>query len=275
VAVEGVNSIKLQQDRPTCRIFWLRWWIIGLHNVRRQFSFVWVTISCWKKPLYHGFLQVLRFPLPVVIPPTATHSSSIIRGWCNRLNSGHRAKWTQSHPTPHPRINSTVEWLPSPSSQRWGCLPSVFVLISYLAYSLSLKMKAVCFSETSVHFTGLYIPENSTLRCQHCEDLTSKWCFVRWTIFVRLATLIIVLAHITRFVDPWLIDGFIDPTLEALTWAVQITLRNQSTQLFAFSSEVRYSTNILWRLRRKPDRVHSTTSVSERGIWERWGEESF
>jgi hypothetical protein len=30
-----------------------------------------------------GFLQALRFPLPI-IPPTATHSSSIIRGWYNR-----------------------------------------------------------------------------------------------------------------------------------------------------------------------------------------------
>jgi hypothetical protein len=31
-----------------------------------------------------GFLQVLRFSLPILIPPTAPHSSSIIRGWCNR-----------------------------------------------------------------------------------------------------------------------------------------------------------------------------------------------
>jgi hypothetical protein len=31
-----------------------------------------------------GFLQVLQFPLPILIPPTAPHSSSIIRGWYNR-----------------------------------------------------------------------------------------------------------------------------------------------------------------------------------------------
>jgi hypothetical protein len=31
-----------------------------------------------------GFLRVLRFPLPILIPPTAPHSSSIIRGWYNR-----------------------------------------------------------------------------------------------------------------------------------------------------------------------------------------------
>jgi hypothetical protein len=31
-----------------------------------------------------GFLRVVRFPLPILIPPTAPHSSSIIRGWYNR-----------------------------------------------------------------------------------------------------------------------------------------------------------------------------------------------
>jgi hypothetical protein len=46
------------------------------------------------------FLRVLRFSLPILIPPTAPQSSSyIIRGWCNRPNSGQRAKWTHPHPT--------------------------------------------------------------------------------------------------------------------------------------------------------------------------------
>jgi hypothetical protein len=47
-----------------------------------------------------GFLRVLRFSLPIPIPPTAPHSSSIIRGWYNRPASDQRTKWTQSHPTP-------------------------------------------------------------------------------------------------------------------------------------------------------------------------------
>jgi hypothetical protein len=47
-----------------------------------------------------GFLRILRFPLPILIPPTAPHSSSIIRGWYNRPVNGRRTKWTQSHPTP-------------------------------------------------------------------------------------------------------------------------------------------------------------------------------
>jgi hypothetical protein len=48
-----------------------------------------------------GFLRILRFPLPILIPPTTPHSSSsIIRGWYNRPNSDRRTTWTQSHPTP-------------------------------------------------------------------------------------------------------------------------------------------------------------------------------
>jgi hypothetical protein len=45
-----------------------------------------------------GLLRVLRFSLPILIPPTAPHSSSIIQGWCNRPVCGRRTKWTQSHP---------------------------------------------------------------------------------------------------------------------------------------------------------------------------------
>jgi hypothetical protein len=46
-----------------------------------------------------GFLRVLRFPLPILVPPTAPHSSSIIRGGYNRPISGRWTKWTQPHPT--------------------------------------------------------------------------------------------------------------------------------------------------------------------------------
>jgi hypothetical protein len=47
-----------------------------------------------------GFLRLRRFPLPIVIPPTGPHSSSIIRGWYNRPISGRGTKLTQSHPNP-------------------------------------------------------------------------------------------------------------------------------------------------------------------------------
>jgi hypothetical protein len=45
-----------------------------------------------------GFLGILQFPLPILIPPTAPYSS-IIRGWYKRPNISRRTKWTH-YPTP-------------------------------------------------------------------------------------------------------------------------------------------------------------------------------
>jgi hypothetical protein len=49
-----------------------------------------------------GFLRVLRFPLPILIPPTARHSSSIIRSWYTRSISGRHTKWTHLLPEDDP-----------------------------------------------------------------------------------------------------------------------------------------------------------------------------
>jgi hypothetical protein len=49
-------------------------------------------------------------------------------------------------------------------------------LVSYLAYSTTLKMEAIYSSETSVDFqqtTRRYIPEDRTIHNQRCENLTS------------------------------------------------------------------------------------------------------
>jgi hypothetical protein len=48
-----------------------------------------------------GFLRVLRFPLPIIIPPTSPHSSSI-SSWAATVGQivADLPKWTQSHPTP-------------------------------------------------------------------------------------------------------------------------------------------------------------------------------
>jgi hypothetical protein len=45
-----------------------------------------------------SLLRALRFPLPVLIQPSAP-CSSLIRGWYNRPISDRRTMWTQSHPT--------------------------------------------------------------------------------------------------------------------------------------------------------------------------------
>jgi hypothetical protein len=44
-----------------------------------------------------GFLRVLRFLVPVILP-TVPHSSSIIQDRHSKPNSGRHTKWTQSHP---------------------------------------------------------------------------------------------------------------------------------------------------------------------------------
>jgi hypothetical protein len=60
-----------------------------------------------------GFRRVLRFPLPILIPPTVPQSwSPIIWGWYNRPNSG---RSTKSHAmrrknTVHPGGNTMVVW---------------------------------------------------------------------------------------------------------------------------------------------------------------------
>jgi hypothetical protein len=60
-------------------------------------------------------LQVLWFPLPILIPPAAPQpSSSIIWGWYNRPNNGRCAKWTWSHPTPRIVITASFSDHPLP-----------------------------------------------------------------------------------------------------------------------------------------------------------------
>jgi hypothetical protein len=68
-------------------------------RVRAQIKTCWICSrqSCTMA----GSLPILRLPLPILIPPTAPHSPSIIRAWYNRPNSSRRTEWTQSHPTLH------------------------------------------------------------------------------------------------------------------------------------------------------------------------------
>jgi hypothetical protein len=55
-------------------------------RIRAQVSSYWICGR--QRGTGAGFLRVLQFPLPVLIPPTAPHSSSsIIRVWYNRPNS--------------------------------------------------------------------------------------------------------------------------------------------------------------------------------------------
>jgi hypothetical protein len=51
-----------------------------------------------------GFLRVLRFPLPILIPPKAPYSS-IIRGWYNTPINGRRTKWIRLIPPQETKKN--------------------------------------------------------------------------------------------------------------------------------------------------------------------------
>jgi hypothetical protein len=84
-----------------------------------------------------GFLRVLRFPLPILIPQTDPHSSSIIRGWYIRPVSGRRTKWTQSHPTPPQEIKKTKKRWSS-----WDNLDSS-VKRTVVIYAIIVKGKIV------------------------------------------------------------------------------------------------------------------------------------
>jgi hypothetical protein len=77
-------------------------------RVRAQFRLC--DISGGRSDTGAGFFRVLRFPLPIHIPPTAPHSSSITRGLYNRPISGRRTEWTQSHRTPKNLKKKRVNW---------------------------------------------------------------------------------------------------------------------------------------------------------------------
>jgi hypothetical protein len=61
-------------------------------------SHIWSCgISVERSGTRAGFLRVLHFPLPILIPSTASYSS-VIRDWCSGPNSGLHPKLFQSPP---------------------------------------------------------------------------------------------------------------------------------------------------------------------------------
>jgi hypothetical protein len=84
-----------------------------------------------------GILRVLRFPLPILIPPTAPHSSSsLIRGWDIRPDSGQPTKWIQSHPTNYILHKKELE-----QKLKQICISEIYTL---LHMTLKLKFALVC-----------------------------------------------------------------------------------------------------------------------------------
>jgi hypothetical protein len=93
-------------------------------------------------------LRVIRFSLPILIPPTAPHSSSIIRGWYNRPVNGRHTKRTQSDPTPGRKRN----WKHSypTEQQRVNPMSSYQILrLSKILYCKTEGQSALSVSEPS------------------------------------------------------------------------------------------------------------------------------
>jgi hypothetical protein len=90
------------------------------------------------------------------------------------LGSGLAIGWSLIQgglPTVRGRNQSESRWQAEP------CFPPACTLVSCLAYSSTLKMEAICSSETSVDFqrtTWRYIPEDRTLHMYNLFWLTFK-----------------------------------------------------------------------------------------------------
>jgi hypothetical protein len=109
-----------------------------------------------------GFFRVLWCPLPITPPISPHSSSSIIRGWYNRPNSGQHTKWTVS---PYPKKLTS----PKPETLRGQtdctvalilCNPFYYFshVISLLFPSLSLPL-----SSTLSYLYSLCAPRNRTV----------------------------------------------------------------------------------------------------------------
>jgi hypothetical protein len=132
---------------------------------------------CRKSGIGANFIRVLRFPLPIFIPPPAPHSSSIsiIRGWYNRPNSGRGTKWTQSHPTPSNLknysplqvIDSHILSIPVPKFKLTDPILTTQQSTSHCKYSDSIEETILCLPNGS-HVTAGWKDES---RVTHWEAL--------------------------------------------------------------------------------------------------------
>jgi hypothetical protein len=88
------------------------------------------------------FLRVLRFPLPILIQPTAPRSSSIIRGWYNRPISAQVPSGLSLTPT-----EETVDFtIPTQAHFRYRYLSSSASIRTYLPTYKTIEERALSYS---------------------------------------------------------------------------------------------------------------------------------
>jgi hypothetical protein len=176
----GYNKLGLRvQDGKNAVYYCLHiWWILerncvtnraeteGLYNLRFSHWWLWRDVTPFNlAEVYHCFRGILAIYLPtsstlsllclLILLSNPEYGGSI---YLQNIN-----KPEEYHLLEH---NTIVEL----------CLPPAFTLVSCSAYFLTLKMEAICSSETSVdsqRTTWHYIPEDGTLHNHCCENLES------------------------------------------------------------------------------------------------------
>jgi hypothetical protein len=116
----------------------------------------------------------------------------------------------------------------SPPQQSF--LAACFMLVSWLAYSSTLKMKATCSPKTSLNFqwtTWPSFPEDRTIHNHCCENLKSYTSnnFIFWgkLLFVLLHFIFIFLImHICKNFVPWQIVSY--------TYKFHLMIRSQFSE---------------------------------------------
>jgi hypothetical protein len=146
------------------------------------------------------FSQVLRFPLPILIPLTAPHSSSsITQGWYNRPNCGQRTKCPQSYPTPRRKrdrrtctqpCSALIIFTQSVCSYAWNNMRTarwIFILSEHLCMYLKKYLSERKMFQTKVVEKNRAHFISSTLSVQVYSILhnsTKEWVHVLTCMFI-------------------------------------------------------------------------------------------
>jgi hypothetical protein len=116
-----------------------------------------------------GFLRVHRFSMPILIPPAAPHSSSIIRGWYNRPESGRRTKWTQSHSSQPQEAKKKLNSVQQNSLSESNSLSA--------GQEISVHNATYIFPPSPFHFHNMFRLYMAIIKCSF-----AKHCFTLWYI---------------------------------------------------------------------------------------------
>jgi hypothetical protein len=147
--MQGVNKIMEKLGN------WRKEFVATLKEIGHAIAQVRSCTICEQSGTQAGFLRVLRFPLPIFIPLTASHSlSSIIHGLYNRPISG---QYTKSTVSPHPKKLGCF------SQQHWMYYFCLFTLCSAHVSILVIVLSDSLCRENRKRETYLILKEDRSL----------------------------------------------------------------------------------------------------------------